>query len=51
MARNRNKEAMRRMIDGYEQIFDVAKQNQQSICNDTELSQAIDKWIAGVFTP
>lgn len=51
LTRNRNKKAMRRMIDGYEQIFDVAKQNQQSICNDTELSQAIDRWIAGVFTP
>lgn len=51
MTRNRNKKAMRRMIDGYEQIFDVAKQNQQSICNDTELSQAIDKWIAYTFTP
>ena len=51
LTRNRNKKTMRRMIDGYEQIFDIAKQNQQSICNDTELSQAIDRWIAGVFTP
>lgn len=43
LTRNRNKKAMRRMIAGYEQIFDIAKKNQQSICNDTELSQAIDR--------
>lgn len=51
MTRNRNKEKMRRIIDGYEHIFDVAKENQRSVCNDRELSQSIDRWISNIFTP
>lgn len=51
MTRNRNKEKMRRIIGGYEQIFVVAKENQKSVCDDLVLSRSIDRWIANIFTP
>ena len=48
---NRTHEAMRRAISGYEVLFDRVKGVKESKSDDVDLSQAIDKWIAGVFTP
>lgn len=47
----RDGRAMRRAIEGYEVLYDTAKQVQRSKSSDSELSQVIDRWIAGTFTP
>lgn len=49
--RRRDPGAMRRAIEGYEVLFDTAKQIQWSKSNDSELFRVIDRWIAGTFTP
>ena len=49
--RKRNPKAMRKAVQSYESIFDIVKQYQNSISDDTELSSCFDRWIANMFTP